>query len=95
MTTSIVTGGAGFLGSHLCRRLLDEGHQVIAVDNLVTGKQRNMGGFADHPSFRFLRHDVSNPLFVDESVDNVLHFASPASPIDYLELPIQIGRAHV
>lgn len=89
MTTSIVTGGAGFLGSHLCRRLLDEGHQVIAVDNLVTGKERNMSGFANHPSFRFLRHDVSNPLFVDEPVDNVLHFASPASPIDYLELPIQ------
>lgn len=89
MTTSIVTGGAGFLGSHLCRRLLDEGHRVIAVDNLVTGKERNMRGFADHPSFHFLRHDVSNPLFVDESVDNILHFASPASPIDYLELPIQ------
>lgn len=89
MTTSIVTGGAGFLGSHLCRRLLDEGHRVIAVDNLVTGKDRNMRGFSDHPSFRFLRHDVSNPLFVDDSVDTVLHFASPASPIDYLELPIQ------
>ncbi|MGH9380291.1 MAG: UDP-glucuronic acid decarboxylase family protein [Thermoanaerobaculia bacterium] len=86
---SIVTGGGGFLGSHLCERLLDSGHRVIAVDNLITGHERNMAGFADHPAFRFLHHDVSAPLYLDEPVDNVLHFASPASPIDYLELPIQ------
>jgi dTDP-glucose 4,6-dehydratase len=87
--TSVVTGGAGFLGSHLCDRLLAEGHRVLCVDNLITGRERNVEQLAGEPRFRFLRHDVSKPLFVDEPVDNVLHFASPASPIDYLELPIQ------
>jgi dTDP-glucose 4,6-dehydratase len=87
--TSVVTGGAGFLGSHLCDRLLAEGHRVVCVDNLITGRERNVEHLAGEPRFRFLRQDVSTPLFVDGPVDHVLHFASPASPIDYLELPIQ------
>ncbi|HEX2465693.1 MAG TPA: UDP-glucuronic acid decarboxylase family protein [Thermoanaerobaculia bacterium] len=89
MTTSLVTGGAGFLGSHLCERLLAEGHRVVCVDNLVTGRLDNIQRLLDGPDFRFVRHDVSMPLHFDEAITNVLHFASPASPIDYLELPIQ------
>jgi dTDP-glucose 4,6-dehydratase len=85
----VVTGGAGFLGSHLCDRLLEEGHEVIAVDNLLTGNPRNILHLADEKRFRFLRHDVTHFIFIDGPVDAVLHFASPASPIDYLELPIQ------
>lgn len=87
--TSVVTGGAGFLGSHLCERLLSEGHRVLCVDNLVTGNRANIAALEDTADFRFLLHDVSLPLLIDEPVHNVLHFASPASPIDYLELPIQ------
>ncbi|MDH3253587.1 MAG: SDR family oxidoreductase [Acidobacteriota bacterium] len=89
MTTSLVTGGAGFLGSHLCDRLLAESHRVICVDNLLTGNPANIAHLTARDDFRFIKHDVSIPFEVDESVDNVLHFASPASPIDYLELPIQ------
>jgi dTDP-glucose 4,6-dehydratase len=89
VTTSVVTGGAGFLGSHLCDRLLAEGHQVICVDNLITGNRANIAHLADRDEFEFIQHDVSKPLFLDAAIDNVLHFASPASPIDYLELPIQ------
>ena len=89
MTTSLVTGGAGFLGSHLCERLLAEGHRVIAVDNLITGNRANLGRLEGREDFRFVLHDVSKYFEIDEPVDNVLHFASPASPIDYLELPIQ------
>ncbi len=98
MTTSLVTGGAGFLGSHLCDRLTREGHRVLCVDNLVTGKRSNLAHLLDRPEaaeagestgFRFIEHDISTPLWIDEPVDQVLHFASPASPIDYLELPIQ------
>ncbi len=89
MTTSLVTGGAGFLGSHLCERLLAESHRVICVDSLITGKTGNIDHLRDNPQFKLLRHDVTVPFEVDEAVDNVLHFASPASPIDYLELPIQ------
>jgi dTDP-glucose 4,6-dehydratase len=84
-----VTGGAGFLGSHLCDRLLREGHEVIAVDNLLTGNVRNIAHLASEKRFRFVRHDVTHFIFVDGPLDAVLHFASPASPIDYLELPIQ------
>ncbi len=87
--TSVVTGGAGFLGSHLCERLLAEGHRVICVDNLITGSVRNVAHLRERPEFAFIEHDISKPLFLAEPVDNVLHFASPASPIDYLELPIQ------
>ena len=89
MTRSMVTGGAGFLGSHLCERLLAEGHRVLCVDNLLTGKRRNIEHLADRDDFEFLEHDVTVSFQVDGPVDNVLHFASPASPIDYLELPIQ------
>jgi dTDP-glucose 4,6-dehydratase len=89
MTTSLVTGGAGFLGSHLCERLLREGHRVVCVDNLVTGRMANISHLLQRDDFRFVRHDVSLPLRLDEPICNVFHFASPASPIDYLELPIQ------
>ena len=89
MTTSLVTGGAGFLGSHLCERLLAEGHTVICVDNLITGSRLNIEPLAANDRFRLLEHDVTVPLHLDEAIDNILHFASPASPIDYLELPIQ------
>jgi dTDP-glucose 4,6-dehydratase len=89
MTTSVVTGGAGFLGSHLCERLLSEGHRVLCVDNLLTGNLDNIRGLLARSDFRFIEHDVSRYLDIEEPIDNVLHFASPASPIDYLELPIQ------
>ncbi len=86
---SVVTGGAGFLGSHLCDRLLSEGHRVICIDNLVTGDVANIAHLMGDDRFRFIKHDVTNYIFIDGRVDHVLHFASPASPIDYLKLPIQ------
>ena len=89
MTRSVVTGGAGFLGSHLCERLLGEGHRVVCVDNLITGNRKNVEHLVDDGGFEFIEHDITLPLHLDGPVDNVLHFASPASPIDYLELPIQ------
>src|SRR5213083_1732102 len=86
---SVVTGGAGFLGSHLVDRLLLEGHRVIAVDNLITGNTGNIGHLAGNKNFRFVKHNVSDFIFVPEQqIDYVFHFASPASPIDYLEFPI-------
>lgn len=89
MSISVVTGGAGFLGSHLCERLIEEGRQVLCVDNLLTGKRENVAHLEGKDGFRFLLHDVSEPLWVREPIREVLHFASPASPIDYLKLPIQ------
>jgi dTDP-glucose 4,6-dehydratase len=86
---AVITGGAGFLGSHLCERLLAEGYQVICVDNLITGRTENIAHLLDRPDFQFLQHDVSRSFEIEGTVDAVLHFASPASPIDYLELPIQ------
>ncbi len=86
---SVVTGGAGFLGSHLTDLLLSKGHQVIAIDNLVTGSTDNIAHLAGNPAFRFIHQDVTEFLFLEGPVDYVWHFASPASPIDYLELPIQ------
>ena len=89
MTNSVVTGGAGFLGSHLCERLIAEGHRVTCVDNLITGKLENIQHLQDHPEFEFIHHDVTRPFEIDSEIHNILHFASPASPVDYLELPIQ------
>jgi dTDP-glucose 4,6-dehydratase len=86
---TLITGGAGFIGSHLCERFLAEGHDVISVDNLITGGLENLDPLRANPRFRFIGHDISNPLKVRDKLDNVLHFASPASPVDYLEYPIQ------
>jgi dTDP-glucose 4,6-dehydratase len=85
----VITGGAGFLGSHLCEQLLQAGHQVYCLDSLITGRLENIAAFENHPGFKFLRHDVTKPLEVEGAVDAVMHFASPASPVDYLRLPIQ------
>jgi dTDP-glucose 4,6-dehydratase len=85
---TLITGGAGFIGSHLCERFLREGHEVVAVDNMITGDLANLDGFRTNPKFRFVGHDVSNPLKVKDKIDIVLHFASPASPVDYLDHPI-------
>ena len=85
----VVTGGAGFLGSHLCDRLLERDYEVVCLDNLVTGNTRNIAHLMGHSRFRFIKYNVVDYLFVEGPVDAVLHFASPASPIDYLEMPIQ------
>jgi dTDP-glucose 4,6-dehydratase len=85
----VITGGAGFLGSHLCDRLLSQGHDVICLDNLLTGKIENISHLLGNERFKFIKHDVTEYIFIDEQVDAVMHFASPASPRDYLELPIQ------
>src|SRR3954464_13405957 len=85
---SVVTGGAGFLGSHLSDRLLAEGHRVIAIDNLVTGNPANIAHLGGHENFRVLKQKATAYILVEEDVDCCFHFASPASPIDYLELPI-------
>lgn len=85
---TVITGGAGFIGSHLCERFLAEGHEVLCVDNLLTGSLRNIEHLQGQPRFQFLEHNISDPLAIDGPVDNVLHFASPASPADYLAHPI-------
>jgi len=85
----LITGGAGFLGSHLCDRFIAEGHDVIAMDNLITGNTQNIVHLSGNPNFSFIKHDVTNYIYVDGEIDAVLHFASPASPIDYLKYPIQ------
>jgi dTDP-glucose 4,6-dehydratase len=85
----LVTGGAGFLGSHLVDRLLAEGHDVIAMDNLITGTTDNIAHLAGNRHFQFVHHDVTNYIYIKGELDAILHFASPASPVDYLELPIQ------
>lgn len=86
---AVVTGGAGFLGSHLCDRLLAEGFRVTAVDNLITGDMRNISHLFGNEKFLFIKHDVTEYMYIDGDVHYILHFASPASPIDYLKLPIQ------
>jgi len=86
---TLITGGAGFLGSHLCERLLAEGHHVICMDNLITGSANNIAHLMGHERFAFVKLDVTNFIYVQGDLDYVLHFASPASPIDYLKLPIQ------
>jgi dTDP-glucose 4,6-dehydratase len=85
----LITGGAGFLGSHLCDRFLAEGYEVVALDNLITGSTDNIAHLAGNPKFHFIKHDVSNHIYVAGPLDAVLHFASPASPVDYLKYPIQ------
>lgn len=85
----VVTGGAGFLGSHLCDRLIQEGHSVVCIDNLITGNMDNIDHLLDNKNFQFIKYDVTNYIHVEGNVDAILHFASPASPVDYLNFPIQ------
>ena len=85
----LITGGAGFLGSHLCDRYLGEGWKVVCVDNLLTGNLDNIAHLAGNTDFEFIKHDVTNFIYIKGDLDLILHFASPASPIDYLEMPIQ------
>ncbi|MFZ5807561.1 MAG: UDP-glucuronic acid decarboxylase family protein [Verrucomicrobiota bacterium] len=89
MFTSVVTGAAGFLGSHLCDKLLSNGHQVIGIDNFITGNVSNIEHLASNDQFKFIKQDVTEYIYLPGEIDFVFHFASPASPIDYLELPIQ------
>ncbi len=89
MATILITGGAGFLGSHLCDRFINDGHDAICIDNLITGTCDNIAHLFGNPKFKFIKYDVTEYLYVAGPLDYVLHFASPASPIDYLELPIQ------
>lgn len=91
--TCLVTGGAGFLGSHLCEQLLERGHEVICLDNLFTGTRRNIEHLLDHPRFEFQRHDVTFPLYVE--VDEIYNFACPASPIHYQHDPVQTTKTSV
>ena len=88
MARYLVTGGAGFIGSHLCESFLGQGHEVLCMDNYSTGAKHNIGAFLKNPRFRFIDHNVSRYIEVPEPLDYILHFASPASPVDYLELPI-------
>jgi hypothetical protein len=90
MPNVLITGGAGFIGSHLCRRFLDDGWQVVCMDNLLTGRLENIADLFGREGFRFVKHDVTNFIHVPEPLDAVLHFASPASPADFERLPIQI-----
>lgn len=89
MKRVLITGGAGFLGSHLCDRFIKEGYYVIAMDNLITGNLKNIEHLFKHPNFEYHHHDVSKFVFVPGDLHYILHFASPASPIDYLKMPIQ------
>ena len=89
MARILVTGGAGFIGSHLCERLLGEGNEVICIDNFLTGSPDNIAPFLGNQRFQFIQQDVTNFIYVPGKLDAILHFASPASPIDYLEKPIQ------
>lgn len=85
----LITGAAGFLGSHLAERFLQDGHEVVGLDNFITGSRENVAILEGHEGFSFVEHDISQPYFPPMDLDGVLHFASPASPVDYLELPIQ------
>ena len=89
METAVVTGGAGFLGSHLCDKLLKEGLRVVCIDNLITGNINNIAHLVGKENFNFIKHDVTNYIFIPGKANFILHFASPASPVDYLQLPIQ------
>ncbi len=87
--TALITGGAGFLGSHLCDALIERGHKIICMDNLITGSLKNINHLRKDKRFRFVKHDVSKYINIKETLDYVIHFASPASPVDYLNYPIQ------
>ncbi len=93
MKTAFITGGAGFLGSHMCDLLLDKGFKVICMDNFITGNERNIAHLKDNKNFVFIRQDCTKHIKIEEPVDYVLHFASPASPIDYQQIPIQTLKA--
>src|SRR6476660_2305236 len=86
---TLITGGAGFIGSHLSERFLGRGDEVVCVDNFITGTPANVEALRSQAGFTLIEHDVSKPLEIDGPIDNVLHFASPASPVDYLMYPIQ------
>lgn len=90
----LITGGAGFLGSHLCEKFLELEYRVIALDNLITGNSHNIIHLEKHPDFVFMNHDVSQPVFLEGALDYILHFASPASPIDYLKIPIETLKSN-
>ena len=83
----LITGAAGFLGSHLCDRFIKEGYSVVAMDNLITGQLKNIEHLSSNENFEFINHDVSEYIDLDGELDYILHFASPASPIDYLKIP--------
>jgi len=89
MPTTLITGGAGFIGSHFCDYLLAKDHHVICMDNFITGSKSNIKHLIDNPNFTLIEHDISKTIHVDEKLDFVMHFASPASPIDYQKIPIQ------
>ena len=89
MPRILITGAAGFLGSHLCDRFIDEGYDVIAMDNLITGDLENISHLRKLPEFTFINHDITEHIHIEDNLDYILHFASPASPIDYLKIPIQ------
>ncbi|WP_066951862.1 UDP-glucuronic acid decarboxylase family protein [Streptomyces lushanensis] len=89
----LVTGGAGFIGSHLCERLLDDGHEVVCLDNLFTGRRRNIGHLLEHPRFEFMRHDVAEPFHME--IDEIYHLACPASPVHYQRNPVRTIRTCV
>src|SRR3989344_5607878 len=88
-----ITGGAGFIGSHLCEFLLDKGFKVICMDNFITGNKKNIWHLNSNKNFKFIAHDVSKHIKIDDNLDYVLHFASPASPVDYQKIPIQTLKA--
>ena len=89
MKTVLISGGAGFLGSHLCDKFIKEGFKVIGMDNLITGRIKNINHLLSNKNFNFIEHDITNFINVESNIDYILHFASPASPIDYLKIPIQ------
>ena len=89
MPRTLITGGAGFLGSHLCEYFLSRGHEVICMDNFITGNDKNIAHLKSNPNFSFINHDVSKHIGLDGKIEYILHFASPASPIDYQQIPIQ------
>ena len=89
----LITGGAGFLGSHLCDRFINEGHDVVAMDNLITGDAKNISHLLANRDFDFVKHDVTERMHIDGDINYVLHFASPASPVDFSRLSLEILKA--